>query len=683
MWICAVLLLASSPDQNVRDALVRAKSELRGGGQASAITVTDLTAIIATLPESAKNLPPVLQVLALCHTSRGEAAEAVPYMRRAIKLAPSAPGMVGLMITLAQQEPAREAEQLLEMALKMQPSGALAARAYHQLGAVLEAPREGADDTASDDIRARARAAYESSLRVAAEAKQPQNVETLAALSLSLSTLAAKSDPDTETQHQTPGDAPDARATSLARQAIALEPKLPVGHVALGRALISAQPNVTALDKKVRKEAVGALRTALGEYATLAAVGQSAGASTGLADEAFVHHLLGTLLAAAPKVSDARVTEAKTSLEKAAALQPHVAHYTESVARLHEAIEKRAADIAFEEELLMKWEGPEMNRMQVEGEAHQAVAEHALQEEAPRSPRPPDVTLLAAGDAIAEAPATGHNSSWDALRDQGVVTIDGMLEPAHAAALLDEVNSQVQAAVDASASDKELPVEFFSRIAARIRRLDYKLALTPTVHTRLAIVLRKLAPTLEAALGSNPKLFELAAIVVDDGAPPQPYHADLRPGVWEHGDSAGGSAMPSASVYVALQDVSPTMGPTVFLPRTNTKEAHAAFYADDEYADTPPPDTPEASTISPSRERLLRTTPVRRGEMAAGSATIFDQRLLHAGSGNTAGGRRVLLCLSFMREGVVGPSGSLRAEYEGHTLRGLIALETAAGHDEP
>ena len=63
---------------------------------------------------------------------------------------------------------------------------------------------------------------------------------------------------------------------------------------------------------------------------------------------------------------------------------------------------------------------------------------------------------------------------------------------------------------------------------------------------------------------------------------------------------------------------------------------------------------------------------------ATGSATLFAQRLLHAGGANTAGRRRVLLCVSFMRFELVGrgPTGSLRDEYVGvHGLRDLLAVE--------
>ena len=655
--LLACALAGIAAQDTVRDMIVRAKAELRGG-KASAKTVADLTALVGMLPDSSQYSAPALQSLAMSLLSRDDTATAVPIMRRAVQLAPDAPGMAGLMLKLAQQEPAVEAERLLSRVLQSQPSGPLAARAYHQLGGLMDA---------TDGERARA--AYESSLRLAAEAKEPTNAATLASLSLSLTQLAAA-----KTQQEPSDNAPETRAADLARQAIALAPTQPMSYVALGRALVAAQPNVSQIETKTRKEAVGALRAALSMYA-------SSPSDVRAGDEAFVHHQLGMLLASAPKVGDAAVAEAKKSFARAAALQPQVARYTEARAALDQAIERRANDEAFEEALLEQWEGPEIARLQAEGEALQAHAEHRIVEEsAPISPSPKALLLKAAAP---DGGVAAGASTWDALREEGVVTIGGVLSAKQTATLRDDVIAQVERAVKAADADQKMRTELFPRIAARIRRLDFKLALSPVVRGAVAAALRKLAPTIEAALGRDPKLFELAAIVVDAGAPPQPYHADLRDDDWD-GAARG---MQSASVYVALQDVNGTQGPTHYLVRTNTKEAHTAFYDDDEEEEGAlPPEgdvLPEAVRVKPSRERLLRTTPVRHGVMSAGDATLFDQRLLHAGSAHTQGEKRALLCISFMRRGASGPSGSLRSEYEAETLQSMLKpLKPAAKHDE-
>lgn len=138
------------------------------------------------------------------------------------------------------------------------------------------------------------------------------------------------------------------------------------------------------------------------------------------------------------------------------------------------------------------------------------------------------------------------------------------------------------------------------------------------------------------------------------------------------------SSVPSLSAYVALQDVhDPEMGPTIYLPGTHREETHAAFFADGAAADH---DGGEDGMVA-AKAKLLVSTPRQLGLMSAGEVTIFDQRLLHAGSANTAGRRRLLLCISFMSRSLSGngPTGSLREEYEGrYSLRDFVANDHQA-----
>lgn len=86
------------------------------------------------------------------------------------------------------------------------------------------------------------------------------------------------------------------------------------------------------------------------------------------------------------------------------------------------------------------------------------------------------------------------------------------------------------------------------------------------------------------AVGEDATLYELAALVSEPGAPRQPVHPD----------NPYQDAAPLLTCFVALQDISIDMGPTTFLPRTHTKEAHASF---------------DASTAA--RDALLCETPAR------------------------------------------------------------------------
>lgn len=167
----------------------------------------------------------------------------------------------------------------------------------------------------------------------------------------------------------------------------------------------------------------------------------------------------------------------------------------------------------------------------------------------------------------------------------------------------------------------------------------------------------RLRPMLGDVLGDDAELFELAALVSDPGAPRQPMHPDTTrqkdaPGDGGEGASAGGvggegDAPAVVTAFVALQDVDEEMGPTVFLPRSQSAEAHAAFYADD-------------ASGSTTKAELLRTAPQALGLLRTGDASLFDSRLLHAGGANRSPRRRVLFYFSFKVWPAFAPPASRR-----------------------
>ena len=90
----------------------------------------------------------------------------------------------------------------------------------------------------------------------------------------------------------------------------------------------------------------------------------------------------------------------------------------------------------------------------------------------------------------------------------------------------------------------------------------------------------------------------------DRGAPRQPVHPDT------------GFTPQTAllTAFVALQEVTPDLGPTFFLAGTHTRAAHERFNGE-----------------PGEKLQLLRSSPRRIGTLPAGAATLFDSRLLHAG----------------------------------------------------
>ena len=153
-------------------------------------------------------------------------------------------------------------------------------------------------------------------------------------------------------------------------------------------------------------------------------------------------------------------------------------------------------------------------------------------------------------------------------------------------------------------------------------------------------------------LGEDPELFELSALISDRGAPRQPVHPDT------------GFTPQTAllTAFVALQEVTPDLGPTFFLAGTHTRAAHERFNGE-----------------PGEKLQLLRSSPRRIGTLPAGAATLFDSRLLHGG-GENAQGRRVLFYFTFKaRESPRLPKGSLLASLRyRHSLRSLLGAPAAA-----
>jgi len=198
-------------------------------------------------------------------------------------------------------------------------------------------------------------------------------------------------------------------------------------------------------------------------------------------------------------------------------------------------------------------------------------------------------------------------------------------------------------------------------------RWDLRLALTEPVRAALHELLRgPVGVALAGLAGGDAALVELAAVVSAPGAAPQVLHPDAE---W----SASGLVF---TAFVALQDVSASMGPTLFLRETHTHEAHVAHAAGVE--------GPEGI----NRE-FLAAADVRAALLRCGEAVVYDRRLLHAGGRNTSadGEDRVLFYVTFARVDVEGAdlwnANSLRSEYRQtmwlEQLRGSERVDAAAG----
>jgi hypothetical protein len=122
---------------------------------------------------------------------------------------------------------------------------------------------------------------------------------------------------------------------------------------------------------------------------------------------------------------------------------------------------------------------------------------------------------------------------------------------------------------------------------------------------------------------SGSELFDWSSFTSDPGAARQPVHPDNR----------FQPEPPILTAFVALQDVTEAMGPTIFLPGTHSAIAHDQFNnlgSDDD------------------KDELLATSSYEKAILSKGDTVIFDPRCLHCGDANTSdASRRVLLYVSF------------------------------------
>jgi len=160
-------------------------------------------------------------------------------------------------------------------------------------------------------------------------------------------------------------------------------------------------------------------------------------------------------------------------------------------------------------------------------------------------------------------------------------------------------------------------------------RFDIRLPYDDVVAKATTTLLRgQLGAALDALVGPEAQFWECAALISEEGAPAQTVHGDT---FWD--------AEPCLyTAFVALQDIDPELGPTLFFPGS-----HLSADAQDDVED----DGPSA----------LDAFGAEVGVMRAGACTLYDGRLLHAGQPNSEG-TRVLFYVSFKAPGADGGLGN-------------------------
>jgi len=178
---------------------------------------------------------------------------------------------------------------------------------------------------------------------------------------------------------------------------------------------------------------------------------------------------------------------------------------------------------------------------------------------------------------------------------------------------------------------------------------------TPTIaHQALTDILQRsvVGETMKEFLGTtDATLYEFSSYISDPGSSRQVIHADTPC----FGDNDSQPVL--CTCFVALQDVRPDMGPTVWLPQTNTREMHHHYFGED-HAD----DGSAASGKTPKRDAFLQSRPSVVGLLPKGACVLFDSRVLHCGTANRSEhDSRALFFFSFLHPNVqlYNPGGDL------------------------
>eukprot|EP00192_Tetraselmis_astigmatica_P020724 CAMPEP_0117654604 /NCGR_PEP_ID=MMETSP0804-20121206/3832_1 /TAXON_ID=1074897 /ORGANISM="Tetraselmis astigmatica, Strain CCMP880" /LENGTH=300 /DNA_ID=CAMNT_0005460895 /DNA_START=212 /DNA_END=1111 /DNA_ORIENTATION=- len=277
--------------------------------------------------------------------------------------------------------------------------------------------------------------------------------------------------------------------------------------------------------------------------------------------------------------------------------------------------------------------------------------------------------------SAAKASDNPEGVAW-ALMQDGAVVVRGAVSQQGAAAALKHIDGalvralaatgdrsmappSIAAQKDKAPSQMEAEIQWFGTVQAQGNRRDLKLQLCPAVKAALKEMLATVGGCLSELLTPDAVLCELSALCVDPGAAAQQLHPDTRivPGQ----DQAG-----LITAFMALQDITPDMGPTEVLLRSHTAEVHQTL---------------SASSISAASLALVQPVPLQ-----AGDVLLMDSRLWHRGGANTSSQRRSLMYVTLKVPGNTPPGStySLLDEYCGRfRLRNYNKWKDASAEDEP
>lgn len=286
------------------------------------------------------------------------------------------------------------------------------------------------------------------------------------------------------------------------------------------------------------------------------------------------------------------------------------------------------------------------------GELEETLITNVLPLEAPK------IKIRGAGKAggFGKAASSSSNNKAEGkeyakiLKKDGVVRIDNVLSTETADAVRDYLYDLRERSELEVVAGKIQPIQRFADVLLKKNRCDLTIPIGDEIITMALDETLRVSPIgaiISSIFGDTAVLHEFSCLMSDAGSQRQVLHPDTP--------FIDGKGPVLYTCFIALQDVTLDMGPTVWMPGTHCKEAH------DEFQDSFVSEGSESK-----KDALIRKQHAVLGTLSKGSCAIFDSRLLHCGTANRSvdGKSRALFYFSFKNPdiGYTGNPASIRAE---------------------
>jgi ectoine hydroxylase-related dioxygenase (phytanoyl-CoA dioxygenase family) len=245
------------------------------------------------------------------------------------------------------------------------------------------------------------------------------------------------------------------------------------------------------------------------------------------------------------------------------------------------------------------------------------------------------------------------------LIEEGVVRIDNILSEK----VVDRLKSYLYDLRQTSEQEIEKglvkPLDRFANVLLKQNRCDLTIPLGNDIVSQAlneALRISSVGATISSILGEDCILHEFSCLMSDPGSQRQVIHPDTP--------FIPGKGPVLYTCFIALQDVRPDMGPTVWFPNTHTEEAHNAFKND----------SMDVVSGESKKDQFIRSRKAVLGLLPKGSCAIFDSRLLHCGTANQSNDSRALFYFSFKNPsvGYTGNPASIRPDVG----KAMISMKT-------